>query len=202
MISKNKVKQITSLHLKKNRIESGLFIAEGEKIVSEIIASDYNIETIIISESQADNFSKENPNLEIENVNKINPTLYQIGVTGSKGLVVFNQSFHTEWRAYIYNSNEPISNFFQLFGYNKNFREIDKKNHVIVNGFANGWIIEDEDLRGKTIVLEFRPQRGFYLGLIVSYVTLAFLIFCISYDFIKRNRKKAKKLTINLKANL
>lgn len=37
MISKNQIKQVKALHLKKFRDEEGLFIAEGVKIVSEII---------------------------------------------------------------------------------------------------------------------------------------------------------------------
>ena len=39
MISKNQIKLIKSLRLKKNRTQSGFFIAEGEKIVDELIDS-------------------------------------------------------------------------------------------------------------------------------------------------------------------
>ena len=39
MISKNQIKLIKSLRLKKNRTKSGFFIAEGEKIVDELIDS-------------------------------------------------------------------------------------------------------------------------------------------------------------------
>lgn len=38
MLSANKIKFIKSLQLKKNRIENGHFVAEGEKIVSEALA--------------------------------------------------------------------------------------------------------------------------------------------------------------------
>ena len=44
MISKNQIKLIKSLRLKKNRTQSGFFIAEGEKIVDELI--DSAIETV------------------------------------------------------------------------------------------------------------------------------------------------------------
>ena len=46
MLTKNKIKQIRSLSLKKNRKTEGLFIAEGEKIVDELINSDFEIESI------------------------------------------------------------------------------------------------------------------------------------------------------------
>ena len=40
MITKNQIKLIKSLRLKKNRIQSGFFVAEGEKIVDELLKSD------------------------------------------------------------------------------------------------------------------------------------------------------------------
>ena len=40
MITKNQIKLIKSLRLKKNRLQSGFFVAEGEKIVDELIESD------------------------------------------------------------------------------------------------------------------------------------------------------------------
>ncbi len=40
MITKNQIKLIKSLRLKKNRIQSGFFVAEGDKIVDELLKSD------------------------------------------------------------------------------------------------------------------------------------------------------------------
>lgn len=39
MITKNQIKLVKSLRNKKNRIKTGYFIAEGEKIVDELIKS-------------------------------------------------------------------------------------------------------------------------------------------------------------------
>ena len=39
MITKNQIKLIKSLRLKKNRKQSGFFVAEGEKIVDELLKS-------------------------------------------------------------------------------------------------------------------------------------------------------------------
>ena len=51
MITKNQIKLIRSLRLKKNRIQSGFFVAEGEKIVDELIESDLDsIKIFSISE--------------------------------------------------------------------------------------------------------------------------------------------------------
>jgi TrmH family RNA methyltransferase len=46
MISKNKIKFIHSLAKKKEREETGLFIAEGEKLISELLKANYAVETI------------------------------------------------------------------------------------------------------------------------------------------------------------
>ena len=46
MISKNQIKFIKSLSLKKNRVNSQLFVAEGEKIVNELLGSKFEIEHI------------------------------------------------------------------------------------------------------------------------------------------------------------
>lgn len=50
MLSKNKTKFINSLSLKKYRDESGLFIAEGEKIITELSSNGFSFELIITTE--------------------------------------------------------------------------------------------------------------------------------------------------------
>ncbi|HON54989.1 MAG TPA: RNA methyltransferase [Bacteroidales bacterium] len=47
MLSNNDIKFIRSLSQKKNRDESGLFVVEGEKMVSEALSSDYTVEKVI-----------------------------------------------------------------------------------------------------------------------------------------------------------
>ena len=42
MVSKNQIKFISSLHLKKNRIANQLFIAEGVKVIQELLKSTEN----------------------------------------------------------------------------------------------------------------------------------------------------------------
>lgn len=44
MLSKAQAKQIRALHRKKERQEQGLFLVEGEKIVAELLASDWKTE--------------------------------------------------------------------------------------------------------------------------------------------------------------
>ena len=46
MLTKNQFKLICSLSLKKNRQKHGLFIVEGEKLVNEVLSSDWEVEGI------------------------------------------------------------------------------------------------------------------------------------------------------------
>ena len=43
MISKNQIKFIRSLELKKNRKQNGLFVAEGPKVVGDLLHADYKV---------------------------------------------------------------------------------------------------------------------------------------------------------------
>lgn len=47
MLTKNQQKLIKSLHEKKNRTELGLFLVEGEKSVSELLKSNFEIEILL-----------------------------------------------------------------------------------------------------------------------------------------------------------
>jgi TrmH family RNA methyltransferase len=57
MLSKNQLKNITSLHLKKHREEKKLFLVEGEKLVNELIHSSFEIVSVYAIKSWIDNFS-------------------------------------------------------------------------------------------------------------------------------------------------
>jgi TrmH family RNA methyltransferase len=50
MLSKNQVKNITALHSKKERDAEKLFLVEGEKMVEELVASDFRVEMIFALE--------------------------------------------------------------------------------------------------------------------------------------------------------
>ena len=50
MLTKNHIKLINSLQLKKHREEHGLFVAEGVKIVNELLNSNIRVKTIFIAD--------------------------------------------------------------------------------------------------------------------------------------------------------
>ena len=55
MISKNEIKLIKSLSTKKNRLKELLFIVEGEKMVEELLSSNYKIKKIYASKEWFEN---------------------------------------------------------------------------------------------------------------------------------------------------
>ena len=46
MLSKNQAKNLRALHRKKARREQGLFLVEGEKVVAELLASSWQIDSL------------------------------------------------------------------------------------------------------------------------------------------------------------
>src|SRR5690554_4065612 len=46
MLSKNQAKNLRALHRKKTRRELDLFLVEGEKVVAELLASNWQIESL------------------------------------------------------------------------------------------------------------------------------------------------------------
>ncbi|MDA3930772.1 MAG: RNA methyltransferase [Prolixibacteraceae bacterium] len=60
MLSKNKIKFIQSLSRKKIRDEKGLFIAEGEKLIDQLIDNKFNFQTIIYTEKYEEDYPKLN----------------------------------------------------------------------------------------------------------------------------------------------
>jgi TrmH family RNA methyltransferase len=54
MVSKNQIKLITSLQLKKYRTEHQLFIAEGVKVIQELLESNFVLEQLFVTETLFD----------------------------------------------------------------------------------------------------------------------------------------------------
>ncbi|MDP1721685.1 MAG: hypothetical protein Q8L37_00595 [Candidatus Gottesmanbacteria bacterium] len=68
-------------------------------------------------------------------------------------------------------------------------KSVAEKGHFRVNGYANGWIIEPEDMENRssyTLIMEMSTQNYFYIFLGVSMVTLLGVIASLIF---LRNRK-------------
>ena len=65
VLSKNKIKLIRSLDLKKNRLSTGLFIAEGKKLVFDLLKSEIIVAEIFCTEQLASDITRINLDLQI-----------------------------------------------------------------------------------------------------------------------------------------
>lgn len=102
-------------------------------------------------------------------------TLYSVDISQNNSApftLVFNQQFDSGWRA---------------TAYTKTGISMILNKHFVVNGFANAWAVDQQDI--QRITLEYMPQRYFYYGLAVSGVTLIGILGYLIY-----NRKKHRSL--------
>lgn len=65
---------------------------------------------------------------------------------------------------------------------------IAQDRHFLVNNYANSWYIIPDDVAGKEdydLIIEFKPQRIYYLGLLISALTLIGCLIFLIGNFIK-----------------
>ena len=120
---------------------------------------------------------------------KYNNTKYQVDVKDSQFFfLVFSESYNSQWKAYINPEGEDTNWIKAVFK-----KPLPEDKHFKVNGYANAWYIDSEELgmAGKdfTVTIYYKPQSLFYLGMIVSGLTLVVLIVCLVRG-IKPERKK------------
>ncbi len=148
---------------------------------------------------------------------KVNPIKYRLLVEGvdKPYILVFLESFHKGWKAYISDQQSVISDQYggivaSYFnggikeGTHKNIfldkntfetwfkKSIPEGRHLAANGYANSWYITPEDSNGKEnyeVIIEFWPQRVFYVGLFLSGLTLFSCLFYLGYRFKKDGEK-------------
>jgi len=75
-------------------------------------------------------------------------------------------------------------------------KAVPEERHFLVNGYANSWYITPEDSGGRgeyEIIIEFRPQRFFYIGLAISGLTLFVCLIFLCYDVIKNARRTRRR---------
>jgi len=112
-------------------------------------------------ESSGNNLEDKGLYIDVE---KVNPTKYiltpHIGSTG-KGVLTLSKPFNKNWIL----SGKPAK---------------------LINGYSNGW--EIENLERKEYVVEYRPQRYFYIGAIFSSINIIALL--VYYFFIPQKQEK------------
>jgi len=186
--------------------EMEVHLPKGDHEFSGVPNKPFQVDMVVMEPVPSQKLSTdEGPKI---NFRKVNPTRYVVDVKARKPFwLVFSESFHEGWKAYIRESTVGVNqqqedqglsvktprtrfewsavlSLLQDWGKRKEITE-----HYVVNGYANGWWVPVSDPSQFEIVLEFAPQRLFEIGVVVSGVTV---ILCISYlvhSYLKRRRK-------------
>ncbi len=138
----------------------------------------------------------------------INPTKKRVRVVGATMpfFLAMSESYHDQWRLML--DNDAVNGFFGSWIPWIPFADrVGDWAHFKLNGFLNGWYIDPAGLCTKSdtplvagctrhadgsydidMVIEFFPQRYFYLGLLISGLTLAGCLGYLVYD--RRTRRK------------
>ncbi|HRN70383.1 MAG TPA: hypothetical protein PLS49_04300 [Candidatus Woesebacteria bacterium] len=89
----------------------------------------------------------------------------------SNTIFTYEQNYERGWQAYKVDKDNKLAQIFPFFG-GERFT-----NHVKVNNWANGWIIDQKTSEDKSIIIIFWPQYLQYIGFAMLLLTPLLLIF-------------------------
>lgn len=141
-------------------------LTSGRNIVENLLAENdpFSFQWICLKKSKPPQIPQGNfPKIKWQ---KLNPTKYLLDVIDSSGpfLLVFSESYHNRWKAYTLPNKNEI------------------KAHILVNGYAQGWWIENPS-RDFQIIIRYIAQDWTNIGWIISGITL---LGCLGYLWFKK----------------
>ncbi len=139
----------------------------------------------------------------------INPTKKIVHIKGATTpfFLGMSESYHDKWQAQFDDAN--VHGWLNSWSPLAKPHRINDDAHVKLDGFLNAWYIDTSEYCEKQqlchknpdgsydidMVIEFFPQRWFYLGLGISGTTFAGCIGYLVYDGIRSWRKRKKEQT-------
>ena len=167
----------------------GINKSPAQNLVSsiEFIPIPYEFLLNIKSESKNNNLNLFN-NGKIEKITEYNPIVYLIETNKRLGIVTLNLSYEKGFKAYYVSCKGALSCFLKTNLAPFYAKEI--KTHVLVNNWANGWILENsppkaDQPRAEKIAIIFLPQYFEYLGLLLLLLTIG----ALGFRFINEHRE-------------
>ena len=123
------------------------------------------------------NFEKVKNNSFSADFSEINPKKFVVDLKDKKlgENLILAEKYDPLWKAYALDQNG---------------KETEIKNHFKARGYANGWVMENpKDI--SQIVIEYYPIRLMWRGMIISGLTILFLIiYLLNYYYVKRKMVK------------
>lgn len=169
---------------------------------------DLNNRYYLVSESEVKTAKPQSIEFDL-----INPTkkLVHIKRATKPFYLTMSESYHDKWQVQL--NNKKVNGFFKSWVPFVHPDTIADEQHFKYMTFLNGWYVDTEKLCKSSnretkngciknsdgsydieIVIEFFPQRWFYLGLLISSITLISCLGYLAYDFRKNRRLKKSKL--------
>lgn len=157
-----------------NKLKISLCHSPGYEDGSTISISNLNLEPVSILSVAAilDNTSEKNT--PPYSITRINQTKYKVSVRGAKNpyLLVLDSEFNSNWKVSFDDSKKSL--FGKLFG-----SYISENNHIVINGFSNGWFIDRQG--DYSLTIEYAPQKYFNLGWIITIMSILAVFFYLIF---------------------
>jgi hypothetical protein len=134
----------------------------------------------------------------------INPTKKLVHIKGATTafFLAMSESYHPQWQAQM--NNKKIHGFLKKWWPFAKPDRVGDEYHYKLNGFLNAWYVDPAVLCQNNsaciknsdgsydmeMVIEFWPQRWFYLGLIISGTILAGCLGYLGYAGVQGLRRK------------
>lgn len=139
------------------------------------------------------------------NFDLINPTKKLVHIKGATTpfFLAMSESYHPQWELQM--NNEKIQGLLDSWWPFAKREKVGEEYHYKLANFLNAWYVDvpelcKDDNKACTknedgsydmeLVVEFWPQRWFYLGLLISGTTLVGCIGYLGYDFVRSRRRK------------
>lgn len=182
-----------------------------DQIIQVVSKPNYKMGSVILFEENNKRLQElpktieNSPSIEFK---KINPIKYQISIKHAENnfILVFNESFNRYWKIYsLKNFNNTLYETW-LPILNKNILPLSDEKHFLVNGYANAWLINTEDICRQTVfcqqnqdgsyqmkfIIEYWPQRLFYIVIFISGAILFGCLFYLIWAWIWERKSKNK----------
>lgn len=128
---------------------------------------------------------------------KMNPTKYYVQVSdiNKDFILTFNEAFHVGWKLYVQNSQFVNQRAYETLRQNP----LSENNHMLANTYANSWFVDmnftctyyscSQSSDGSytiQFIIEFEPQKYYYVGLLISLFTLLLLVSYLMVPVVKK----------------
>lgn len=135
---------------------------------------------------------------------KINPVSYKVMVQDAKKpyFLVFSDAYDKNWKLVLEKNASTFPIKYKYF--DEQIKEgesqrsipgielfsgwtgpyVADKTHMVANGYANGWYITPDDVKNKseyTLVLVYKGQHLFYIGSLITFISLLSLIIAMIF---------------------